>query len=526
VKRARAWTIVLLLLAPIVVLVGAGVRALWQAGSWWWLWWLLPLCWGVAYLLARRWHKDWLPSRAAEVEAPPYWTPTDRRAWQLVEAQEECVKTIPPERFTEARFYFDTALDMGLKIARHYHPQAKDPISELSVPEILAVAHLACEDMEQWTRDYVPGSHLLTVQQWRTLAQTPDWIRTAGDVYWAVSLLLDPTSIARLLASKFTMESATQQLQANVLAWFYVTFVRRVGFYAIEMNSGRLRGGAEHYRAMMAKLSEGVAARMVSGEEADSSVREPSGPPLEVTIAVVGQVKAGKSSLINALLGEQQAATDVLPLTRGVRRYRLELAESHDRLTLLDTPGYGGEGSPKEQKRDTRRALEDADLVLLVMNAANPANQADLQLVRDISSWFEDDVRRRPPPLLGVLTHVDLLTPATEWSPPYNWMQPSSPKERNIQAAVEHCRAAFGESLSGVVPVCADVERGRADGIREWLLPAMLSLLGDARACALLRSLFVDSDSRKVRRLVGQLCRVGAELLRSQLAAPAPPRDS
>jgi hypothetical protein len=74
--------------------------------------------------------------------------------------------------------------------------------------------------------------------------------------------------------------------------------------------------------------------------------------------------------------------------------------------------------------------------------------------------------------------------------------------------------------------VCADVERGRAEGIQEWLLPAILNLLGDARACALLRSLFAEADRRKIRRLVGQLGRIGAELLRSQFAGPTPPRDS
>ena len=79
------------------------------------------------------------------------------------------MKTISAERLADPQFYFETAMELGVKIARHYHPQARDPLSELSVPEILAVAHLACEDLEQWVRDYAPGSHLLTVRQWHVV---------------------------------------------------------------------------------------------------------------------------------------------------------------------------------------------------------------------------------------------------------------------------------------------------------------------------------------------------------------------
>ena len=38
--------------------------------------------------------------------------------------------------------------------------------------------------------------------------------------------------------------------------------------------------------------------------------------PLRVLL--VGQVKAGKSSLVNAMFGDLKAAVDVLPTTRGV----------------------------------------------------------------------------------------------------------------------------------------------------------------------------------------------------------------
>ena len=60
--------------------------------------------------------------------------------------------------------------------------------------------------------------------------------------------------------------------------------------------------------------------------------------PLQVL--VVGQVKAGKSSLINALLGEQRAPVDTLPATDDVDLYECQ-PEGLPPIILRDTPGYG-----------------------------------------------------------------------------------------------------------------------------------------------------------------------------------------
>jgi 50S ribosome-binding GTPase len=56
-------------------------------------------------------------------------------------------------------------------------------------------------------------------------------------------------------------------------------------------------------------------------------------------LLVAGQVKAGKSSLINALFGELQAATDVLACTSNIIPYRLE-RNGTDLALVLDSPGY------------------------------------------------------------------------------------------------------------------------------------------------------------------------------------------
>src|SRR5262249_16908895 len=74
------------------------------------------------------------------------------------------------------------------------------------------------------------------------------------------------------------------------------------------------------------------------------------------------------------------------------------------------------------------------------------------------------------PPILAVLTHIDLLSPAMEWAPSYDWQQPKRPKEQQIQQAVAAVREQLGEFLVGMVPVC--VAPGKGYGGEEWLPPA------------------------------------------------------
>ena len=101
-----------------------------------------------------------------------------------------------------------------------------------------------------------------------------------------------------------------------------------------------------------------------------------------------------------------------------------------------------------------------------------------------------------------------------EWSPPYEWREPVRPKAHSIRDAVEYVRELFGPSLATVVPVCSDLERQRSWGILEELMPALISILGEAQSGALLRAYEQDLDRDRVKTLLKQLQRFGTELVR------------
>jgi predicted GTPase len=366
--------------------------------------------------------------------------------------------------------------------------------------------------MEQWMLTSVPGSRLLTIKQWRSLQSAPKWIRRFQYATWAASILMNPMNIAGFLVSKLTVDPVTNALQMEFLSALYLRFFQFVGFYLIEMNSGRLRGGADAYRRAFPTWAAGWAGGSPGQSAGESVSASVAAQPL--TIALVGQVSSGKSSLINALTGSHQAAVDILPETRAVERYHMALGEPSVAVTLLDTPGYGEIGATADQMQQIQAALKESNAVLLVMDAHSPAREADRRTIRDLEAWYLTQPRLKPPPMLGVLTHVDLLRPTLEWSPPYDWREPSRPKEQSIHDAVGYARELFAGSLAGVAPVCTDARPERAWGILEEVLPALTLIVSDAQSAALLRAFEHELDQARLKTLLRQVQRCGSELLR------------
>lgn len=489
--------------APIAVLVAAGLYYFWEMGWSVWTWWPLSACFALAYFLGWRWQKK---QHLLKVDFVPevHWTDRDRAAWQLVEERAKQAASLKADRLLSFPLYVETAEAMALELAQFYHPRAKDPIGSLTLPEILAVIELAARDLGEMVDEYLPGGHLLSVNDLRRLKQVADWYPLARNISWAVSALFSPFNTAvRYLASEAGMSRPWQMLQENVILWFYTAYVHRLGNYLIDVNSGRLRVGAQRYLELK---KAHTAAAPGQTEETDPADEVPT-----VTFALVGQTKAGKSSLINSLLGEQQAFTDVLPATAGVQRYTLQPPGIPTRFQLLDTEGYGNKGPDEGQLKATVEAARQADVVLLVLHARNPARQGDLDLLTRLRAFFEKHQDLRQPSIVAVVTHVDLLSPSLEWAPPYNWREPTRPKERQIGQAVEAVRESLGEYLAAVVPVCTSP--GKVSGIQEELLPAIVGLLDQAHAVAFLRCLKAEIDTGKVRRVFTQMLAAGKGIL-------------
>lgn len=122
-------------------------------------------------------------------------------------------------------------------------------------------------------------------------------------------------------------------------------------------------------------------------------------------VALVGRPNAGKSTLLNACMGEKVAITSPVAQTTR-RRMRAVINTPRSQLVIIDTPGLH---KPKdalgsELNRAALAELADADAVAFLVDATKPVGTGDAWVARHVDS-AEADYK------LLVLTKADIASP-------------------------------------------------------------------------------------------------------------------
>ncbi len=500
--RPRLVVLVLLWALPVLAYFIVGSIAIYQTGWFHVIAWSLPVMWLAAWLVGKLWpaakgrdqRVDGRPLQPAE-----FWTPRDVAAIAIVEDYRASVDVIDYQNLADANRYIRDAQGLAERLARHYDSSESDGLLHpVTLVEILSVVHLAVEDLEEWTLKNVPGSDLATMGQLGQIPRVVSAVSLAQKVAYLASAVLNP---ARLLAYPLWQKSGRVaiELQNELIRGFYQRYLRQLGYYLIEMYSGRLKGGSRHYREQFGQLASAI---HTAGRDPEMMEKLQD---VSTTIAVMGQVKAGKSSLINSLMGQQVAATSILPETRTVQRYQYAIPDSANAVTLLDTPGYSEADVTPQQLREIQIASEEADIVLLVMAANVSARDADLQTVKALAAHYRDKPQLRPPAMIVVLTHIDLLRPIREWSPPYDWRNPTTPKEESIAESVSYVKELFGDTIDGFACVYTGKTHPAGSSVAEELVPQLIEHLNHGNAAALLKAFYQQLSHERFAKLARQV---------------------
>lgn len=104
-----------------------------------------------------------------------------------------------------------------------------------------------------------------------------------------------------------------------------------------------------------------------------------------LSLCLLGAPNVGKSSLMNALLGKDRSiVTDIAGTTRDVLEEEMRLGGLHFRL--LDTAGIRDTHEIVEQEgiRRSRAAMQEADLILLLLDASRPLSADDRELLQAV----------------------------------------------------------------------------------------------------------------------------------------------
>ena len=512
----RTVAFVLLLAMPVLLFAVAGGVLATQHG---WIW-PLSIASTVCFLLAGA--LRFLPAAKREASPlgrlpeQPQWTQRDRDAASVVAAhRQRTAQAWESVDLTQPEFYVNSARELAADLARIYHPREADPLDALAVPEVLAAIRLAVDDLEAWVHRSIPRPRTWTIRRLRQAQAAAGFAPAASAAWYLLGAVRDPSAVLRWGMSRSTSgplkQAAARELTVTASAFYLST----LGGYLIELYAGRLRAGADAWREAFGPVQRRLAAAAI---DAGGQTERPSNAPT-ITIALVGQTSAGKSSLVNAIVGEAVAEVDTLPRTADVQRHRARLGDTP--VVLLDTPGYGDAADRKASKatlESVQAALVECDAALVVMAAHAPGKAADAAVLEALVERFARERSQPLPPLVGVLTHIDRLPPPRD-QPPYELEHPSTPKERAIAGAVEYVEETLGAHLVATVPVVA--EAGRLWNVDAGLLPALLGQLDEARQVALMRGFArVHAPERwqavagKAGRLLGDVAKVW---LRNQL---------
>ncbi|WP_017297096.1 GTPase family protein [Nodosilinea nodulosa] len=378
--------------------------------------------------------------------------------------------------------FWERCREVVTAVAHAYHPDVKYPLLNIYLPDAYGLLRGTVDDVDRWIATLTPVLGQVTVGQavqgYEVYRQVEPSARKLWQAWNWAQWLLNPAAAAARTLSQPTSALANQQLLGNLNALLREATLRNLYRQAVALYSGQLPGMPGPAKPLPTAQTQTLREILEQAEPVDEVAEKP------VNILLVGRTGAGKSSVINTLFNSDRAEVDVLPSTDTISTYRWQ-GDRGESLTLWDSPGY--EQVDRTGYRDQLLACaRQADLLLLVTPALDPALQMDADLLRDMRAEVPEL------PAIAALTQVDRLRPLREWQPPYDWQWGDRPKETSIREATHYRQEQLGELCDRILPLVtrdANFATERSGWNADALSTALIELIDPAKELRLARFL-------------------------------------
>ena len=386
------------------------------------------------------------------IEISPQWSKFDQKNWKTLEI-------FIDNRIEEGVKWSDMqecSLEVISQVSFYYNPKNSEKELGFSASELLLALEEVSRRYRGYLQDYIPFENKIKLSIFKHGYNHRDKTKIFKYLFDAYRVTRIANPMVALLSEMKGMitshlfDGVTVTIQNKIKR----ALLKDVASVSIDLYRGYFK--VKDFELNESKIS-------IEDKKSKTMKLEP------LRVVVVGQVGAGKSSVINALIDKMEAEVSSIPSTDKIALYQCNI-DDIEAIKLIDLPGLDGN---LESEKYIVEQMIHSDIIFWVLKANQSARKLDALLKSKFDEFYQkvENRDRKEPYILALVNQVDKLHPQNEWNPPYdlNECNASDKKACTIRDAVKYNQKLLDPDDILALSVHPNIEMYNVDAMKKYL---------------------------------------------------------